>query len=525
MTRSRPVRSLAVILGDQLDRSYLDALGLDRGRDAVLMMEVTEASAEPPSHVQRTVLFLSAMRHFAEAVAADGWWVEYRRLTDRRNTQTFTGELGRAIRALKPERVVAIEPGSHAVLGALEGACDEACVEFAMLEDPHFLCSTRAFEDWASGRKGLIHEHFYRAQRKALGVLVNDDGTPVGGAWNYDKQNRKAFRDAPDPPDVPRFVPDAITREVIADVREALPDLPGRLDGFAWPVTREDALVCLEDFVAHRLPMFGDHQDAMWAGEDTLFHAVISPTLNLKLLDPREVYRAALDAYESGDAPLNAVEGFIRQIIGWREFIRGVYWHEGPGYGDRNALDQHGALPELYWTGETDMECMRHALRSVLDRAYAHHISRLMVTGNFALIAGVEPRAVNDWYHGMYADAIDWVTTPNTIGMAMHADGGVVGTKPYAASGKYIQRMGNYCKACPYNVKARTGDDACPFNTFYWDFLIRNEDRFRRNPRMSLILKHVEKLGSEERVEITVDAKRLRNRMGIGEIDGEPAPA
>lgn len=518
MARRGQTRALAVILGDQLDRSYLDALELDRKRDVILMMEVAEESTAPASHVQRTVFFLSAMRHFAEALTADGWRVAYRRLTDPDNSQSFGGELKRAITEFSPEKVLGIEPGSFTVRRSIEEACGEAGTPLSLQEDPHFLCPTEVFTDWAEGRRELTLEYFYRAERRRLDMLMNEDGKPVGGTWNYDKENRKTFRTAPEPPPVPRCVPDAVTNAVIADVAEVLPDLPGKIDEFNWPVTREDALASLEDFVAHRLASFGDFQDAMWTGEDTLYHAVISPLLNVKLLNPREVCSAVLEAWEREEAPLNAVEGFIRQIIGWREFIRGVYWFEGAEYADRNALEQYGRLPDFYWNGETDMNCMAHALRSVLDFAYGHHIARLMVTGNFALIAGLDPQAVDAWYRGMYADAVDWVTTPNTIGMAMHADGGVVGTKPYAASGKYIQRMGNYCRDCRYNVKERSGEDACPFNTFYWDFLLRNEDRFRMNTRMALILKHLEKMTPGERVEITVHAESLRSQFGIGAV-------
>ncbi|MEL7472053.1 MAG: cryptochrome/photolyase family protein [Planctomycetota bacterium] len=513
-------RTLALILGDQLDASYLDTLELDRDQDVILMVEVTHASEAPPSHVQRTVVFLSAMRHHAEALREKGWRIEYVELSDGANTHSFAGELGRAIESLKPERVVGVLPGSFSVRSEIEEACDESGVEMSWHEDPHFLCSTDEFGKWASGRKELIMEYFYREQRKRLGVLMTDDGKPEGGEWNYDKSNRKAFKSAPDLPHARTFRPDDITKRVIEDVAGALPDLPGRIDMFEWPVTRREALAALRDFVEQRLPCFGDFQDAMWTGEDKLYHSMLSSSLNLKLLNPREVVDAAVAAYDAGEAPLNAVEGFVRQIIGWREFIRGVYFYEGEGYDDRNALEQHGALPDFYWTGETDMRCMGESLRSVLDRAYGHHIARLMVTGNFALISGISPQAINDWYLGMYVDAINWVTSPNTVGMAMHADGGVVGTKPYAASGKYIDRMGNYCKGCRYDVKQRTGEDACPFNTFYWDFLIRNQDRFKNNRRMTMILKNVERMDGDQRVEITVSADKLRDRLGVGSIKG-----
>lgn len=512
---------MAFILGDQLDPAYPSHLGLEASRDVILMAEVAGASQHPPSHVQRTVLILSAMRHHAAALRAAGWTVDYTALTDPENTHTFRGEVERAIARHRPDRVVAIEPGSFAVAEEVRAAAGGAGVEVEFRPDPHFLCSTGDFALWAQGRKELVMEYFYREMRRRLGVLMEPGGTPAGGQWNYDKDNRKAFTRAPRPPAPPRFEPDAITGAVIGEVRAALPGLPGRVEGFNWPVTRAQAREALDDFVRRRLPRFGDHQDAMWTGQPTLYHSLIAAPLNLRLLDPREVVAAAVAEHEAGRVPLNAAEGFIRQVIGWREFIRGVYHLMGPGYAARNALGEHGRLPAFYWTGQTDMACMADSIGGVLDRAYAHHISRLMVTGNFALIAGVDPGEVNGWYLGMYADAFEWVTTPNTVGMAMHADGGVVGTKPYAASGKYIQRMSNFCENCRYDVSRRHGEGACPFNTFYWDFLIRHRETFRSNRRMAMILKNVDRMAEGERVDITSSAAALRAQMGIS--PGGPA--
>lgn len=511
-------RRLALILGDQLDRSYPVTLGLEKQHDLIVMVEVKGASEHPPSHIQRTVLFLSAMRHHAKALRKSGWTVDYVELSDADNTHSFGGELARAIERHTPESVACIEPGAWSVRDEIEAACDEADLELDMREDPHFLCDHETFETWAKGRKELVMEYFYREQRKRLGVLMTDDNKPEGGDWNYDKENRKSFKKAPDAPPIATFKPDAITKQVIKDVQQQLPNLPGTIDAFNWPVTREQALEALNDFVSDRLKFFGDHQDAMWTGQHTLFHSVISPAINLKLLNPREVYQAAIDAYELGKAPINAVEGFVRQIIGWREFIRGVYYHEGPGYDQRNELEHHGDLPEFYWNADTDMKCMSEALSSVVDHAYGHHIERLMITGNFALIAGIHPTRVHEWYLGMYADAIDWVTAPNTVGMALHADGGVVGTKPYAASANYINKMSNHCKYCSYDRSKRSGDNACPFNVFYWDFLIRQEDRFSKNHRMRMILKHVEKMDKQERVQITTSANSIRDTFGIGSV-------
>jgi deoxyribodipyrimidine photolyase-related protein len=508
-------RTLAVVLGDQLDPGTPDILGLDPEHDTILMCEVKGESESPPSHVQRTVLFLSAMRHAATRWEDDGWDIRYVRITDPGNTHTFHGEITRAIQDLRPEQLRAIRPGSHRVLKLLQSMAGQHDIGFDLVEDPHFTCRLSDFNDWAEGRKELTMEYFYRERRKALGILVDDDNKPIGGAWNFDKENRNPLKDSPLIPDRPTFSNDEITLGVINDVREVLPDLPGSIDGFNWPVTPAQAQAALNWFIKHALPDFGTYQDAMRVGEHTLYHALLSPALNLKILDPMNVVNAAIRAYEDGAAPLNAVEGFVRQIIGWREFIRGVYWREGPSYRERNELEHSGALPGFYWDADTDMVCMRDAITSVLDRSYAHHISRLMVTGNFAMIAGIDPQEVDAWYLGMYADGVEWVTSPNTIGMALHADGGVVGTKPYAASGKYIKRMSNACASCRYDINARTGDNACPFNVFYWDFLDRHHERFKGNRRMSMILKNLERMDKDELVQIRVSARTLRERFGI----------
>lgn len=508
-------RSLVVVFGDQLDLNAPALQEADPRQDAILMMEVEGESRHVPSHRQRTALFLSAMRHFAARVRERGLQLRYVAIDDGDNTQGFETEFGRAIAHFQPARLVATRPGEWRVLESLERAARAAAVPLTILADRHFLCSIEDFATWARGKRELVLEHFYRWQRKRLGILIDERGGPTGGAWNFDKDNRESFRSAPRPPAPWRPALDETTREVLRLVSSRLAALPGRLDDFPWPVTREDALRVLDDFIANRLPLFGRFQDAMWSGERYLYHSLLSPALNLRLLDPRECVARAVEAYERGDAPLAAVEGFVRQIIGWREFIRGVYWLMGPDYRRRNALGEHGALPEFYWTGDTEMACLRDALLQVLDIGYGHHIQRLMITGNFALIAGIDPRAVSDWYLGMYVDAVDWVTLPNTLGMTMHADGGVVGTKPYAASGKYVQRMSNYCEKCRFDVSLRSGPDACPFNVFYWDFLLRHERRFRSNRRMGPVLSHLPRMSGDERAAIQQDADRLRRAFGI----------
>jgi deoxyribodipyrimidine photolyase-related protein len=347
--------------------------------------------------------------------------------------------------------------------------------------------------------------------RRRTGLLM-DDGEPAGGEWNFDAENRKKWRGDPSSARPMRFSPDETTREVLAEVGAHF-DGFGELDGFAFPVTTGEARRALAHFVKTALPWFGDFQDAMSDDEDFLFHSRLSAAMNIGLLDPLEVCEAVERAWRDGDAPINAAEGFIRQVIGWREFIRGVYWLKMPDYADENFFGNDRPLPDWYWSGETDMRCLSQAIRSTRENAYAHHIQRLMVTGNFALILGVTPREVCDWYLAVYADAYDWVELPNTLGMVMFGDGGLFASKPYAASGKYIQRMSDHCEQCPYAVGQRTGDDACPFNALYWDFLIRHRDRLGDNPRMNMMLKNVDRLADDDRDAIVARAAWIKDNV------------
>ena len=512
---TKAIESLFILLGDQLDLNADSLVSLNKKKDLILMMEVEEESRHVPSHKKRTVLFLSAMRHAAEALRKKGFRVQYVKISDPKNSQTFEGEIDRCIKALHPQKMQAIHPGEWRVLRKIQRAAKKNKLDLEIFEDKHFLVTPEEFRSWAQGRQELTMEYFYREQRKRFSVLM-ENKKPVGGAWNFDKENRKPFRgDVDSLPKPSSFPPDKITKEVMRAVDEKLADLPGNTEDFDWPVTAKDAQVALRNFVDHRLADFGSYQDAMVTGAPTMFHSLISCALNLKLLDPRDCIKVAEEAYHQNKASLASVEGFIRQILGWREFIRGVYWHEGEEYENRNELEEHGNLPTMYWSGDSDMLCMQTALQEVHAKAYGHHIQRLMVTGNFALIAGVDPKQVSDWYLGMYVDAIDWVTLPNTLGMAMHADGGVVGTKPYAASGQYIKRMSNYCSACSFDPARRYGDDACPMTTFYWDFLLRHQNRFKKNRRMTLTLKHLDKMSTQEKSSIRKRSRSLRVLYGI----------
>ena len=519
--RARSAETLLLVLGDQLDRRVPERVGLDPERDMVLMAEVRDEAEHVASHRQRTVQFLAAMRHHALDLLEAGYRVRYVRLDATANTQTLDGELARALDTLTPRRVVVVRPGDLRVTAALERTCREKEARLEVVEDETFTCPLEEFDAWADdGRKRLTMEYFYRERRRRLGVLVDGDGKPEGGRWNFDADNRETFSREPELPSWYRARPDDVTREVMALVERTWPDASGRMPHFHWPVTPAEAKRALDDFVHKRLRGFGTYEDAMRTGAPTVYHSRLSGAINLKLIDPMDCVKAAVAAYESGDAALNDVEGFVRQIIGWREFIRGVYFREGRDYARRNGLGHQGALPAFFWTGETDMNCLRHSIGEVLDNAWGHHIQRLMVIGNFALMSGVHPGAVHDWFLGMYVDGVDWATAPNVLGMSQHADHGVVGTKPYAASANYIKRMSNYCDGCRYDPASRTGEDACPFNTFYWDFLLRHEERFAGNQRMSLTLRNAARLDERQRRDIRTSAASLRDRLGIGGVSG-----
>ncbi len=499
------MNTLRFILGDQLSRTISSLDDIDSGHDVVLMVEVREEATYVPHHQQKLVLVLSAMRHFARSLEQEGIEVDYVHLDEEGNRGSFTGELRRAVERHGCERVIVTEPGEWRVRDMMTRWSAECGVPVEIRDDERFLCSLDDFRAWAAGRKSLRMEYFYRVMRRRTGWLMDGD-RPSGGRWNYDSENRKALPRGMTLPRRLRFEPDELTREVMRLVEREFSSHFGELHSFAWAVTREQALEALDHFVTEGLPGFGNFQDAMKQGEDFLFHALLSPYLNLGLLGAREVCEAALAALHRNEAPLAAVEGFVRQILGWREYVRGLYWLRMPEYENSNFLDARRPLPGFYWTAETDMNCLRETIDATRRNAYAHHIQRLMVTGNFALLAGLAPSEVEAWYLLVYADAYEWVELPNTHGMALFADGGVLASKPYAASGAYINRMSDYCRGCRYNPKERQGETACPFNFLYWDFLIRNEERLRGNPRMGLAYRNLDRLPDEQRRELSEQA-------------------
>ena len=487
------MKTLRIVLGDQCS-AHLSALSdLDPAQDTVLMAEVTDECTYVRHHQQKIVLVLSAMRHFARALRARGVAVDYIALDDPGNTGSLRGEMLRAVARHRPDRVVATEAGEWRLTEDMRRWHEAAGLEVEIRDDTRFLCRIAEFRHWAAGKTSLRMEFFYRDMRRRTGLLM-EGAAPVAGRWNFDAENRKRLPARVTVPPPPHFPPDAITQDVMALVRARFSGHFGSLDGFALPVTAADASAALDDFISHRLAQFGDWQDAMKIGEPILFHALVSTSLNTGLLEPLSVCRAAEAAYQAGRAPLNAVEGFIRQIIGWREYVRGIYWLRMPDYGTRNALQAARPLPQFYWDAETQMNCLHHAVADTRAHAYAHHIQRLMITGNFALLAGLDPDEVDEWYLIVYADAYQWVEMPNVRGMALWADGGVMASKPYAASGAYINKMSDYCGACHYDVKDAVGPRGCPFNALYWDFMARHAEQLASNQRMAMPLRTLERM-------------------------------
>ncbi|UVM24753.1 cryptochrome/photolyase family protein [Pseudomonas sp. B21-021] len=506
-------RRLCLVLGDQLSFDLASLQALDAERDTVLLVEVMEEASHVPHHPQKIALVFSAMRHFAQSLQDQGVRVEYVRLDDPENSGSVPGELHRWQALLQAEEVHVTECGDW----RLEHSMKECGLPIHWHADTRFLCSREEFAAWAEGKKQLRMEFFYREMRRKSRLLLNGDGSPVGGAWNFDADNRKALPKNVKAPYPARFSNDAITAEVLALVKARFSQHYGALDDFNYPVTHADAQALWAYFLDYGLAGFGDYQDAMASDEPFLFHARISAALNIGLLDLRQLCSDVESAYWSGSVALNAAEGFIRQLIGWREYVRGVYWLKMPDYALGNSFGNTRPLPEFYWTGDTQMNCMRHAIGQSLHHAYAHHIQRLMVTGNFALLAGIAPSQICEWYLAIYMDAFDWVELPNTLGMVMHADGGYLGSKPYCASGQYINRMSDYCRGCAYKVSESTADNACPFNSLYWHFLMRHGELLRGNQRMAMMYKNLDRMPQAKQEALWQRGQMLLARLDNGE--------
>lgn len=502
-----------LVLGDQLNRDVGPLAEATPDDTSVLMIESEQLAQARPHHKQKLVLVFSAMRHFAAGLEADGYTVDYRRAS------SFEHAVERYASQHDGATIEVMQPSDWGYDRRLRAAASAGGGALRVVTNDLWLTTDEEFDSWASGRKSLRLEYFYRSARKRRGWLM-EDGEPAGGKWNYDVDNRQTPEAGHAFPDPLRFEPDALTKSVIEEVQAAYPNHFGSLEAFHWPVTRTEALEALEEFLTTRLARFGPYEDAMVEGEPVLYHSLLSPAINLGLLHPKEVCERALEyaADPRTGVPLQSIEGFIRQVLGWREFIHHIYRRQMPGLREANGLDHHGPLPELYWGGETRMRCLGQAVRQLQETGHTHHIQRLMVLGNFALIARVDPRQLNDWFLTCYVDALDWVVTPNVMGMSQYADLGSFTSKPYAASGKYVQRMSDHCAHCSYDVKKTVGDDACPLNSLYWDFMDHHSDGLSGNPRMALMLKNWARRDEEVRADILRQAATVRGRLRDGHL-------
>ena len=499
---------LRLILGDQLSMTLASLVDLDPQDDLLLMCEVHSEATYVKHHKKKIAFVFSAMRHFAAELSGKGFNIRYVKYDDPNNTGSLFGEVARIIAQNAITEVVVTAPGEYRLQEEMAGWSAKLDLPVTIKDDDRFLCTAVEFADWAEGRKQLRMEYFYREMRRKYSILMDQDG-PIGGQWNYDSENRKPPKSGLEVPDTYRAEPDEITQEVIALVETHFPDHFGDVLPFHFAVTRDQALAALDQFIAKRLSLFGDYQDAMIQNEPWMYHSHIGFYLNCGLLTPLECVERAEAAYHKGTAPLNAVEGFIRQILGWREYVRGIYWLKMPDYKSVNFLGATRPLPDFYWTADTQMNCMRQCITETKQNAYAHHIQRLMVLGNFALIAGLDPDEVNEWYLLVYADAYEWVELPNVTGMVLFADGGQLASKPYAASGAYINKMSNYCGSCKYKPSVKNGPTACPFNYLYWDFIGRNDGKLRGNPRMGFMYKSLDRMSDEKRQAVRDDTRRF----------------
>lgn len=499
---------LIVILGDQLSPA-LASLRQATPDDVILLAEVSSEATYVKHHKHKIILLFSAMRHFAAVLRQQGFAVCYIEYGSQPQITSLTDAIHFASTQHNFEQIIITECGEYRLQQEIMGWQATFKLPVTILEDDRFICSLNMFAQWASDRQQLRMEYFYRLMRRHTGLLMSSNQQPVGGQWNFDKENRKAC-----PPDIVQIPPlsfahSEITAAVIKLVNQHFADHPGTAENFQYAVTGKDARKAFLHFVEQQLAKFGDYQDAMLVDQPFLFHSICSMYLNAGLLDVRWMCQKVEAAYKAGLVSINAAEGFIRQLIGWREYVRGLYWLKMPDYINNNYLDASRPLPAYYWHANTKMNCMQQAISQTLEFSYAHHIQRLMVTGNFALLAGLSVKEITNWYLAVYADAYEWVELPNTLGMALFADGGVLASKPYAASGAYINRMSNYCKSCHYKVKDSLGDSACPFNALYWDFLDRNTSTLGQNARLQLAYKNWLAKGDEQQQAIRAKAQQL----------------
>jgi len=506
-------KTLHFIFGDQLSLNLSSLRHFDKNRDVILMCEVAEEASYVWHHPKKIALIFSSMRHFALELQGLGYEVDYIKLDDEKNSGSFDGELQRAILRHNPQKIIITEPSEYRVLDQVLKWQELHKIPVEIFDDERFLCSKIEFRKWAKNKKELRLEFFYREMRKKYKILVDADLKPLEGRWNFDTENRKTPKSGMKSPKRISHKKDNITLEVIDLVTKKFPENFGNLLPFHFAVTSKQALIEAQHFIDELLPNFGDYQDAMVKDESYLYHSLLSCYINIGLLDPLEICKMAESSYHQGKAPINAVEGFIRQILGWREYVRGIYWLYMPQYLENNFFNATRALPEFYWGKKTEMFCLKEVVNQTRIHSYSHHIQRLMITGNFALLAGLNPKKVHEWYLAVYADAFDWVEVPNTIGMALHADGGIMATKPYAASARYISKMSNFCKSCKFDPDEIIGENACPFNSLYWNFMKQNESKLKSNQRLKFVYPTWYKMKEEKREEILKTAKKYLEKL------------
>lgn len=506
------MKRLRLILGDQLNHQHSWYQEKD-DQICYVLMEMQQELTYTTHHIQKVIAFFLAMRAFAENLEKEGHQVIYLRLDDENNRQSLTENLLAIIKGQGIQKFEYQLPDEYRLDKQLQVFCGGINMPFEVFDTQHFLTTRTELSDFFKGKKQLLMESFYRNMRKKHNVLM-DAGEPIGSKWNYDHENRKKMpEDTFVPP--PKGFKKEVSEVVNMLEKEGVKTI-GRVkaEEFIWPVIRQEGLEQLDFFLKECLPYFGAYQDAMTTKGWSLFHSRLSFAMNVKLISPQEVIQRTEETWqENQEIPLSAVEGFIRQILGWREYMRGIYWKFMPGYAKENFFQNDRKLPGWFWSGKTKMKCLSHAIGQSLDYAYAHHIQRLMVTGNFALLAGIHPDEVDQWYLGIYIDAVEWVEITNTRGMSQFADGGIVATKPYVSSANYLHKMSHYCSGCSYDHKKKLGEKACPFNSLYWDFLERNRGSLQKNPRMGMIYRVWDKNSAENKKQIIEQAASYLERI------------
>ena len=507
------MKTLRLILGDQLnhEHSWFDEKNPDI---FYVMAEMRQETDYVKHHIQKVVAFFQSMRNFSEYLKENGHEIRYYKISDKDNPNELPDLLSNLISKEKIECFEYQLPDEYRLDVQLKDFCESLKIDFKAFDSEHFYTSRTELSEFFDGKKSLLMENFYRMMRKKHHVLMQGS-QPEGNLWNFDKDNRLKYKGQ-----VP--VPDAIgfnqnIDEILSEIEKANVATFGKIDSknFNWPTSRKACLVQLKYFCENLLKHFGDFEDAMHTDEKFLFHSRLSFAMNSKMLSPKEVIETVVDFYHKNEdeITISQVEGFVRQILGWREYVRGIYWKEMPNYARMNALENHHKLPDFYWTGKTKMNCMQKALLQSLEEAYAHHIQRLMIIGNFSLLTQIHPDEVDAWYLGVYIDAIEWVELPNTRGMSQYADGGILATKPYVSSGSYINKMSNYCSSCHYNVKEKLTENACPFNSLYWHFLDEKKEYFANNQRMAMMMSLLKKMKAEELYAIKQKAVAIIENM------------